>query len=441
LIHHLLAAYSLGASKEKIQEIFDIHAKDQRPLPPSVGEITRENYKDHLGEADAYTSYLKFYQFEIEKYGTVDTARRWIWCDDMLARTVAGVLHPLIHIGYGLEFDIPGIVAEGLAMAAVTESHYLELVPKLPDLNKSALVPTQAQAYAENATSTARGYMSTVVDTLPHQISARLGISEETTSAPATDHSTEDAVDDTNKDVPSFLKDNSLFLIFNQIRKDSVFDNLFKASDNEYYKILLGNQTTLDRLKYYVNKWSLEENTEDIQAKLKEVHTLAAVALGSTGIRKDYPGVLKLDFFIMHALNSSAFLHHYISKITPSESASLLKAQLAIFMVYYITAGRPEFNIDGLLDYKSPTHDENSNNNWLVVIDKALACEESHILKVVRSCAVASVIYGPHEEAQLNAIWLKVAQMAIDKDGHWNFAGSGFDFNWTSDNEPERVKA
>jgi hypothetical protein len=431
LIHHLLAAYSLGASKEKLQEIFDVHAKDQRPLPPSIGEITRENYKDQLGKQEAYTSFLKFYQLEVEKYGTVDTVRRWIWSDDMLARTVGGAFHPLIHIGYGLEFDIPGIVAEGLAMTACTGSRYLGLVPKLPDLDESALVPTQAKAYAENATSTARGYVSTIVDTLSHQISARLGISDKSTSTPATDRSVEDA-DDANKDLPSFLKDNSLFPIFSQIRKDPAFDNLVNASDNENFKILMDNQTTLDRLKHYVNKWNLEENTRDIQVKFKELYTLAVVALGSTGIRKDDPGVLKLDFFIMHALTSSEFLHQYISKVAPSESVTLLNAHLAIFMVYYITAGRREFNIDGLLDYKSPTYDEKSNNNWLVVFDKALACDEPHVIKVVRSCAVAQVIYGPHEDTQLNAVWLKVAQMAIDKDGSWEHAGS------TSNDEPER---
>jgi len=31
----------------------------------------------------------------------------------MLVRFLAGVIHPLIHTGYGAEFGIPGIVAEG----------------------------------------------------------------------------------------------------------------------------------------------------------------------------------------------------------------------------------------------------------------------------------------------------------------------------------------
>lgn len=98
MIHHLLAAYSLGASKEKLQEIFDVHAKDQRPIPPSIGEITRENYKEYLGKQESYTSFLKFYQVEVEKYGTVDTVRRWVWSGDMLARTVGMYNESVLHI-------------------------------------------------------------------------------------------------------------------------------------------------------------------------------------------------------------------------------------------------------------------------------------------------------------------------------------------------------
>ena len=32
----------------------------------------------------------------------------------MLSRFMAGLLHPYIHAGYGVEFGIPGLVAEGL---------------------------------------------------------------------------------------------------------------------------------------------------------------------------------------------------------------------------------------------------------------------------------------------------------------------------------------
>lgn len=32
----------------------------------------------------------------------------------MLSRFLGGFLHPLIHAGYGVEFGLPGLVAEGV---------------------------------------------------------------------------------------------------------------------------------------------------------------------------------------------------------------------------------------------------------------------------------------------------------------------------------------
>lgn len=39
----------------------------------------------------------------------------------MLSRLLAGVLHPIIHIGYGAEFNLPGMIVEGMAH----QTHYL----------------------------------------------------------------------------------------------------------------------------------------------------------------------------------------------------------------------------------------------------------------------------------------------------------------------------
>ena len=50
--------------------------------------------------------------------------------DDMLVRMFGGILHPIIHLGFGIEFEQPAIIAEALAQAAVHNnreaSHLLE---------------------------------------------------------------------------------------------------------------------------------------------------------------------------------------------------------------------------------------------------------------------------------------------------------------------------
>ncbi|KAI9496473.1 hypothetical protein BDB00DRAFT_869413 [Zychaea mexicana] len=49
----------------------------------------------------------------------IDTMRYWVFEDEMLSRTVGGAYHPLIHLAYEVEFNLPNVAAEqALAMAA-----------------------------------------------------------------------------------------------------------------------------------------------------------------------------------------------------------------------------------------------------------------------------------------------------------------------------------
>lgn len=37
----------------------------------------------------------------------------------MVNRLLSGVLHPLIHVGYGIQFDSPGMIVEGLSQSVI----------------------------------------------------------------------------------------------------------------------------------------------------------------------------------------------------------------------------------------------------------------------------------------------------------------------------------
>ena len=47
--------------------------------------------------------------------------------EDLLVRMYAGFLHPIIHLGFGVEFKQPAIIAEALAQGAVHDSWIGEL--------------------------------------------------------------------------------------------------------------------------------------------------------------------------------------------------------------------------------------------------------------------------------------------------------------------------
>ena len=41
---------------------------------------------------------------------------------EMLNRFLAGLVHPFIHLAYGMEFGLPGQVAEGLSISVLTST-------------------------------------------------------------------------------------------------------------------------------------------------------------------------------------------------------------------------------------------------------------------------------------------------------------------------------
>ena len=70
---------------------------------------------------------MEFFRGEIDKKGHEQVINEYCLkgderADDMLVRLHAGFLHPMIHLGFGVEFKQPAIVAEALAQAAVHDS-------------------------------------------------------------------------------------------------------------------------------------------------------------------------------------------------------------------------------------------------------------------------------------------------------------------------------
>ncbi|KAG0282811.1 hypothetical protein BGZ98_006589, partial [Dissophora globulifera] len=75
-----------------------------------------------VGKGEFYASYLEFFRHEVPKLGRVEAIVKYAFDADMIGSTFSGLFHPLIHLGYGVDFGIDAIVAEGLAMMAVTST-------------------------------------------------------------------------------------------------------------------------------------------------------------------------------------------------------------------------------------------------------------------------------------------------------------------------------
>jgi hypothetical protein len=84
-----------------------------------------------MGDLDQYPNFLAFFQEEIAVKGWIPVVQEHVFsktpnAETVFANLLEGLYHPLIHLGLGVEFNQPSIVAEGLAQAASHDSMGME---------------------------------------------------------------------------------------------------------------------------------------------------------------------------------------------------------------------------------------------------------------------------------------------------------------------------
>jgi len=81
----------------------------------------------HLTHASFYQGYVSFFSDQVSEKGAARTLEEFVFSEkynfqkgrdvhtqpEMLARLFSGLLHPLIHVGYGIEFGLKGMFVEG----------------------------------------------------------------------------------------------------------------------------------------------------------------------------------------------------------------------------------------------------------------------------------------------------------------------------------------
>ncbi|KAL5423641.1 hypothetical protein PMIN04_003778 [Paraphaeosphaeria minitans] len=135
IVHHLLTLFALRATPEEIRRGYDENKDYQRLQGDLKKEIVDdmhdpERFKTYLGQEQYYHDFLQYFQDEISKKGWETVLNDELFkgderADDLLARLYGGFLHPIIHLGFGVEFRQPAIIAEALAQAAVHDNWML----------------------------------------------------------------------------------------------------------------------------------------------------------------------------------------------------------------------------------------------------------------------------------------------------------------------------
>jgi hypothetical protein len=137
-----LALHALGGTDAELAAFQQSYIGNLQPLPPPVDAISSESWRTHLGAFDRYTDYLTYFQERVREDGGASVVDEHI-CE--LAPAIASdAFHPLIRLGYGIEFDRPKEIAAALAYWAAT---YLELPePEPPTPGEHILMPEALEA-------------------------------------------------------------------------------------------------------------------------------------------------------------------------------------------------------------------------------------------------------------------------------------------------------
>jgi hypothetical protein len=110
-------------------------------------------FKKYLQKEKHYNDFLAFFQKEMEKKSWQDVLNEYVFAgderaDDMFGRMFAGFFHPIIHLGFGIEFNQPAIIAEALAQAATHDTwttDFLVAIENAASLNSTTASKTMPE--------------------------------------------------------------------------------------------------------------------------------------------------------------------------------------------------------------------------------------------------------------------------------------------------------
>ncbi|CAG8225358.1 unnamed protein product [Penicillium salamii] len=136
IVHFMLTIWALGASPETIQLQYEREDKRQRPAYPRDESLIqslsdKKVFMKYMYHEEQYSNYLAFFQREITQKGVPAIMKEYLFGGDelaesLLSRMFAGLVHPIIHLGFGIEFQQPAIVAQAFAQASVHKDYLAE---------------------------------------------------------------------------------------------------------------------------------------------------------------------------------------------------------------------------------------------------------------------------------------------------------------------------
>ncbi|KAG5641587.1 hypothetical protein DXG03_004688 [Asterophora parasitica] len=388
--HRAIANWALGANGDVLWAGYKEDSKTQRPARDSPGEITAENFKEHLGEKIYYEAYLAFFTRTLREKGFAATVEEYVFAKDVnidpsakkkpdvFNRLLGGLFHPLIHAGYGLEFGLPGMVAEGLSEAAVHSDE------------SSARVPDDFFPYAAGAV-TGVGLTQRFKNLIFSQ-----------------------APDSSAKQVTGV----HAFTVVQRVLDDPELGKIENTAGSGMFQRTMKDH--VDVLVEHMKDWHVDgSDARDVERKIEELSWTNALLYGVGGWVKDKH--FNADFFQMHMVTSSIFLPAYVAYLSPASVELLLRGYLLVSLGWWVSRGRPALDIAGF--YGSTTERPKPSgplptphkkalhhtadpskivtpNSWLPIIETTVVHNDDHLPKLQRTLAHFASIYGTRAQGE-----------------------------------------
>ncbi len=113
-----LAMHGLGLDFEPIRAFSERYRRKLVPIDPPNESVGPTNWEQHLGRRRSYSALVGFFTAEIDALGWRACADRYL--PRLISGWVKDAFHPLIRLGYGIEFEVPSEIAAGLAYMTIT---------------------------------------------------------------------------------------------------------------------------------------------------------------------------------------------------------------------------------------------------------------------------------------------------------------------------------
>ncbi|KAI0403081.1 hypothetical protein F4802DRAFT_599417 [Xylaria palmicola] len=388
--HSLLTNLALGASPQDLRDRFNENAAIQRKIPEIDTGLLEKLEDDSvflatISQIHQYHTFLEFFKRQIEAKGYRAVVLEYVFgrtpvADRMLVQMVEGAFHPIIHLGFGIEFDLPVIVAEALAQAA---SHSSMEIGKV-------LFEAEIKASAAGSTD---GKPKPLVE-LVHSV-----------------------------------RDNE------HLRNAPVWSDLGNKMKAGVVGRAGGDMASI-AAQFFIKPNDLED-LDRRTAEMASVCAYIACAAHQPGRAR------KIDFFIMHSVTSSIFctVLNRQDWIPLADRARAVEFKTRTDLMWYAAIGSPALDITAISEYESP---DGVSLSWEELYrDVRSESDDGHAAKFIRALKSGEMTAEQYEQTEewgayfpcRGDMWLRMARLCQDttKDTPWDFKWilfAGFEQGW-----------